>query len=428
MSLYSRRHQRAWTPKDVGWTPGDRAGVRTGAVAVTNDSAQRHSAVWSLLDLRGGLMSSFPVDVYRNVAGIRVELPKPPVLVDPGGSEWDYVDWMYATQRDLDRAGNTIGLVTEVNGAGLPARIDLQPIDICSVIIKKDTGEKRFRIGGKEYTADKVWHERQYLVAGLPVGLSPVAYAALSIGEALSMQDFALQWFGAGGTPNAHLRNTIKQTLTPGEATATKARWRATVQVGEPLVTGKDWEYKPIQSEAVGMEWLEGRRWSVPEICRFFGGSADLIDGTVAGQSVTYANMTERNLQFLVMKLGPAVRRREKNLSKLLPRPRYVKLNTDALLRMDPKSRAELIATRIRSRTLTVTEARALDDLPPLTPEQEAEFVRLFGAPKQLNQAGASRAAAADDPDDDVAAVERAMGETYRTVARVGRPLNELEG
>jgi hypothetical protein len=79
------------------------------------------------------------------------------------------------------------------------------------------------------------------------------------------------------------------------------------------------------------------------------------------------------------MSLGPAVKRREDALSRLSSRPRFVKLNTDALLRMDPATRAQVIKTRIDSRTLAPSEARALDDLPPLTDDQLAEFDRLFG-------------------------------------------------
>ena len=53
--------------------------------------------------------------------------------------------------------------------------------------------------------------------------------------------------------------------------------------------------------------------------------------------AITYANISQRNLQFLIMHLGPAVGRREDAFSrKLVSNPRYVKLNTDALLRMDP--------------------------------------------------------------------------------------------
>ncbi|WP_309139976.1 phage portal protein [Micromonospora sp. 4G55] len=99
------------------------------------------------------------------------------------------------------------------------------------------------------------------------------------------------------------------------------------------------------------------------------------------GSNINYANITQRNLQFLIMHLGPAVARREKNLTKLLSRPRYVKLNTDALLRMDPLERAKVITEKIKNRTMTPTEARALDDNPPLTAQQIQEFTDLFGEP-----------------------------------------------
>ena len=77
--------------------------------------------------------------------------------------------------------------------------------------------------------------------------------------------------------------------------------------------------------------------------------------------------MTQRNLQFLIMHLGPTVIRRETALSKLLPRPRFVKLNTAALLRMDDAMRANVFQARIASRTMTPNEARALENMPPLT-------------------------------------------------------------
>lgn len=365
-----------------GPVPPRERSTRTGSALVTNETAMRHSAVWACVRLRADLISTFPLDCFRKFEDLQLQVPKPPVLVEPGGAEWDYVDWMYASQTDMDRAGNTIGLITERNGLGLPSRIELQAISTCSVIQRRGEREARYRIDGKEYTRDQVWHERQYVVPGLPVGLSPIGYAAWSIGEYLSAQQFALDWFGGGGVPKARLRNKEKR-VPPKDAAIIKDRWRASIHDGDLFVHGSDWEYDLLQAEAMGQEWLESRRFGLADIARFLGCPADLIEAAISAPgSVTYASITQRNLQFLIMQLGPAITRREKNLSKLLPRPRYVKLNTDALLRMDPETRARVMAERIKSRILTVTEARALDNLPPLTEEQEAEFVRLFGPPK----------------------------------------------
>lgn len=339
----------------------------------------RHSAVWACLRLRADLISTMPVDVFRRVGEVQVEMPKPPVLVNPGGERVDIQEWLYSTQVDLDRGGNAFGLITERNAVGLPLRIDLQPLRECS-IAQKPTGEIRYRIAGKEYPAEQVWHERQFTVAGLPVGLSPVAYAAWSIGQYQSAQKFALDWYASGGVPKGHLRNTAMKIVDQDVAVAAKDRFKTSVEGADVFVTGEDWEFSPFQAEAVGMEWLEAQRFGIGDIARFFGAPGDLIDAAVSTGSITYANITQRNLQFLIMHLGPAVMRRETALSKLLPAPRFVKLNSSALLRMDDQTRASVIQAKIASRTLAPSEARALDNLPPLTEEQMAEFDRLFGA------------------------------------------------
>jgi hypothetical protein len=59
-----------------------------------------------------------------------------------------------------------------------------------------------------------------------------------------------------------------------------------------------------------------------------------------------------------------------------------VKLNTSALLRMDDQTRASVIKTKVDARVLAPSEARELDNLPPFTDAQLAEFDRVFGPPK----------------------------------------------
>ena len=373
MSLFARRQ----APTAAELIPS-RTGPRRGSVSVTNDSALRHSAVWACLRLRANLVSTMPVDLFRRVNGVQVEVPKPKVLVTPGGEKVDIVEWLYSSQFDLDRSGNCFGLVTERDGLGFPSRIDLLSLGDVSVVVKG--GEIfKYRIAGKLTDPDLVWHERQYTVAGLHVGLSPVAYAAWSIGEYLSIQDFALDWFGNGTVPSSHLKNVAK-TLTEEQALAHKERFSASVQSGQPWVTGSDWEYKPLTAANQQTEWIEGKQFGIGDIARFFDCPGDLIDAIVTGGSITYANITQRNLQFLIMHLGPAVVRRENALTRLTSRPRFVKLNTNALLRMDPQTQATTIKAQIDSRTLAPSEARALYDRAPLTESQIAEFDRLFGA------------------------------------------------
>ncbi|MFI9552639.1 phage portal protein [Nonomuraea endophytica] len=389
MSIWSKvkgaftREAQITTPEELlAMSRDQRLG---GGVLITNESALRQSAVWACLRLRADLVSTMPVDVYRRVQGVQVEVPTPPVLVNPGGQQVGMQEWLYSTQFDLDRAGNVFGLITERSGVlgpdgrGLPARIDLAALSDVTV---RATGAKitKYIVGGVEYEPHEVWHEKQFTVAGFPFGLSPVAYAAWTIEESLNAQQFARDWFAGGAVPLAQLRNTAKK-VNPAEAQMAKDHFKATVANGDLFVHGNDWEYSPIQAVAQQSQFIEAREFGLTDIARFFGCPADLIDAAVSSGHITYATITQRNLQFLIMNLGPAVSRREDALTRqLVPGPRYVKLNRSVLLAMDPEARARTILTRINSRTLTPNEARELEDLPPLSSDQEAEFDRLFGA------------------------------------------------
>jgi HK97 family phage portal protein len=348
---------------------------------VTADSALRVSAVWAALRLRANVISTMPVDAFLMVDDIQVETARPTTTFVNGGREIEWHEFLYATQFDLDRAGNCFGIITARNALGLPATIELVNLADVSLAprsyVDPLNSDWVYRIGGREYDRADVWHERQYTVAGLALGLNAIAYAAYAIGSYASAQEFSIQWFGADAIPAAVLKN-VERAIPPQVAQAAKAQYTASMTPGGVFVTGADWELQPMNAANESNRYIETMQFGVPEIARYFDVPADLIDGGVSGSSVTYANITQRNLQFLIMALGPAITRREVALSKLVPGERFVKLNTDALLRMDPATKAAVLATEITSRTRTPNEARALNNLPPLTPADVAEFTELF--------------------------------------------------
>lgn len=361
----------------------ERASARQRTV-VTPDTALRHSAVWACRRLRADLVSTMPIDVYRKIDGVDVEQVKPPVFVMPGGEAVDWCEWSYSTQDDLDALGNTVGVITAVGGDRLPSRIELAPWE--EVRIKgKGARITEFKIAGEKYDPAQIWHEKQFTRSGLAIGLSPIAYAAMSIGGYLSAQEFARDWFSGGGIPSARLKNTAK-TINPEEAKSIKERFKATVGTGDVFVHGMDWEYDTIQAKASESAFIEQMQFSITDICRFLGVPADMIDAESSNGSITYANVTQRNLQLLIMNLNPVLRRRETAFSnRLLPKPRYARFNRGALLEMDLKTRYEAHQIGINSRFLAPSEARALENRPPFTPDQLAEFNMLSKAPTSTN-------------------------------------------
>ncbi|MEZ5119670.1 MAG: phage portal protein [Candidatus Nanopelagicales bacterium] len=344
------------------------------AVPPTRDESMAADVKWACLRLRGDLVSTTPLDVFRERDGLLYEVPKPQVLVTPDGR--DITDWLYSSQTDLDDVGNDFGVITERDRAGFPSRIELVPAERITVRVVK--GVVSYLMDGQEVPADQVWHERQFSTPGQVMGLSPTAYAAYMLSGYLSAVEFARDWFAGNAIPAAHLRNTAK-VLNKPEARKVKADFIETITTGDVFVTGSDWEYSVLGAKASESAFIDMLKVSAPAQCRFYGVPGDVVDVESATGNITYANVTQRNLQLLTLNMGPAFVRRERAFTNaLVPRGQVVKFATDAMLRMDPQARGESMGTAIESRRMTVTEARALDNRPPLTREQEAEFARLF--------------------------------------------------
>lgn len=331
-------------------------------------------------------MSTFPLSIYRRSGGYDIETPIPPVFAFPGGPRVSWSQWVYMTQIDLDRTGNCFGLISQRDSLGLPARIDLVPATDVAVVMHG--GELvGFRIKGTVFDPADVWHETQYRIAGLEVGLSPVAYASWSMGIYASLDNFIVEFLDNATTPSVVMKN-VQRTLNDVQAKEMKDKWRATVQNGDALIIGADWEFSPFQAEQTGLNWLQAKQFEQEDIARFFNVPHDLLDisssGSTGNSRMTYANIGQRNLQFLMFHLQPAIQRREEAWTNgLLPGPaagqsqranRYVKLDTDSLLRLDPTAQAALFASQIAAGILAPSEARERMNLPPLTDAQKAEL------------------------------------------------------
>lgn len=355
----------------IGWQArGSRSG--TGAVSVTQETALRNSAWWACLRIRADLISTTPIDTFRRRDGRQVEIPKPPLFVRPSKGT-SLIEHFYSSQFDLDRYGNSVGIITERNSFGLPQAVELVPMSQVSARMFGNTLVE-WRIGSETFDPSVIWHEKQFTVGGLPLGLSPLAYAAWTISGYLNAQQFANDWFINGAQPSGVLRNTEK-TMVADVSKVAKAEFKVATEGRDIFVTGKDWEWTPATTDAASSGFLEQQQAGLLDVCRYLGVPGDMIDAPPQGSSVTYASVTQRNLQLLVINLGPAFARREEKWSEALQGDaRFMKFATDALLRMDPETRTRSMLARVAGRTLVPSEARALDNLDPYTDEQLAEL------------------------------------------------------
>jgi HK97 family phage portal protein len=343
--------------EDVSNTPA--------GVGVTAETAPRLAAVWGCVRLLSDAVSTLPLDVYRH--GSRDPVDPPPVLVRPAAG-MDVGEWLWALMFEALTAPAAWCLITDRAGASLrPAQLEPLGRGRVTVTTEQDGGRQRtvHRLDGREVDPDSLWRFRLYPSAGTPAGLDPIGYAAETIGQALAAQRYGAAYFRDAAAPSTVLASD--QIVTPAQAQATAAVWehahkgrRGTAVLGNGL------KPLPLIVTPEQSQFLEAQRFSLQQTCRYFGVPPEMI-GADSGNPKTYANLEQRNLDFLTFGVGPKLGRLETALNGLVPRGQFVKFNTGALLRTDLKSRYESYEVGIRAGFLTVNEARALEDREPLS-------------------------------------------------------------
>lgn len=356
------------------------------------DQMFRNSVWWACLMTRANIMSTFPLDIFRPAAGgLGVPVKAPKFFTEPAPG-LDRTEYLFGTSVDLDRYGNSIDIITGRNTYGKITEIE--PVNMGPHVraVVKDNRIIKWRINNDEYGASDIWHQKQYTIKGLPLGIPTMAYSAYTMGLYNSAQQFALDWFGLGAMPRGMLQNTVRETVPADVREAAKELFKASTLGGDIFVTGNEWEWTPASTDSMSPNFLAQQAESSRDVCRFLGVPASMIDVEVSTGNVTYANITQANLQWLITQIGPAVTRMERSWTTYTtPGPWYVKFNTSALLRMDDQTRNTVLLSQLAAKARTPTEVRALDNLPPYTPDQIAELEMFSSMGKPAPTAPAER-------------------------------------
>jgi HK97 family phage portal protein len=358
-----REERAALPPWTITTGPGGLNLPTWAGVTVSPDQAMRLSACWACVRLLADTVSTLPVDVFRR--GEREALATTPlILVEPAAGSPIH-EHLYSVMVSLLLRGNAYGVVTARQGATLlPTQVELVNPDAVSVQVLED-GRLLYRVNGKEIDREDVWHVKAFTMPGSVMGLSPVEYARQAIGLGLAAEEFGARFFGDGATPSGLLTTDLP--IDENQAKLAQKRWekfngdrkRRTAFLGEKL----RWQQISIRPDE--SQFVETMKFNVAQIARVFGVPASMIGGE-EDNSLTYATVESRAMDFLRYSLNPWLVRIEHALGRLLPRNQFVKFNTGGMLRADTKTRYETYEIALRSGALTVDEVRELEDRPPL--------------------------------------------------------------
>lgn len=340
---------------------------------VTTDQALCLSAVFACLRLLSEAVATLPLDTFRRDAGTRVPYPRPEYLSfnPPQGSRINYLSQVMLS---LLTDGNAF-VATPRGARDEPT--DLVPLRPEAVTVCREKGKIHYEVAGsnEEWTPLDIMHIPGMMLPGALRGVSPLQAAREVIDGGRKAQEFGSTFLGNHAVPPA----IIEVPSTGGDAQVEREKakkvgqlWQEThggANVGKVGVLFGGATLKTIAVSPEDAEWLSSKQFSVSEIARFYGVPPHLIAD--ASNSTSWGSgLAEQNLAFGQFSLRTWTERIEDAHTRLLTthgeREAFVKLNLDALLRAALKDRYDSYNVGITTGFLTVDEARALEDLPPL--------------------------------------------------------------
>lgn len=360
--------------------------------AADPEGAMRQSAVWRCVNKIALALAMLRPGAFRGPGfgvgqAVRVD-PAPQMLVQPS-ADCSVMEWAYAVWVSLLVRGNVYGLIVARDRLGYPVQVELQHPDQVRVR-KRDDGTYEYKLRNEVIDPSVLWHKAIHRMPGSRVGMSPIQYAARYTRTAQSAETFGLQWFQDGGHPSAVLSNKNANKISQEQAQKVKDTFLAATRGSrEPIVMAGGWEYQQIQIRPDESQFLTAINATEEQIAGFFGLTAVQAGFTPPGGKgavVTYQNIEQSSLDFLLYPVSPWLYLWEEWLGALLARGQYVKCDTSPLTRTDILTRWRAYTLMTGSRALTQDEVRELDDRAPLTPEQRQQISDLGPPPpKQVD-------------------------------------------
>jgi HK97 family phage portal protein len=367
-----RREQRDTSIEKLIESQGyGRTRMTTSGQPVNDERALQLSSVWGCVDLLSTLVSTLPIDEYRKVNGVRRAEATPTLLDDPAGDGTGFEVWMRQLVTSCLLRGNGYGFIHRLGSDGWPVQIESLHPDRITWRRERGMGPVQSYLDNQlieRWPYGPLWHLPVYVTPGSPIGMSPIQYAANTIGLGLAAQRYGAGWFNGGGLPVGTLESD--QVIDGPNAEALRERLGEAIQPGRPLVLGAGLKFSAIQVNPEDSQFLETIQATADDVARFF-----FRRPPGEGGAVTYANVEARSLDLLTYTLMGWLVPIEKAITRLRPRPRYVKFNADALVRVDLMSRYKAHDMAIRSGLNSRDERRELEDYAPIPDGTGGEFL-----------------------------------------------------
>lgn len=368
---------------------GNQPGAHAGGNAYGNsagkpvapETALRLSTYWACVKIIAQTIGTLPLDLY-------IEQPdgsrKPAtdnalydLLRHQPSADHDAVEFWEGAGACLAVWGNSYSLKHRMGGR-VTALEPLRPYWMN--VFRDSDGAPVYRYSDPwspqtDYGPDDLLHIRGFGFGDL-VGLSPIAFAAQTLGTAIAADEAAGSLFRNGMRMSGWFRWKGAGVLTPQQQNDARAALidpnTGSGNTGKAGILPGEFDWLATNMNPVDAELLNNRRMNVEEICRGFGVPPIVVGHVGPGQTMWGTGVEHINLAFLTTGLRPYLRRIESAIARqLIGRQAWASLvarfDVEELLRTDNKGMAETSAQLVNNGLKTRNEVRRKNyNLPPM--------------------------------------------------------------
>ena len=362
VSLF-RPEKRAVT-SIAGWGRGDDA-----ILGSSTEASLSVVPVFAACRLISDSIATLPLQAYRKTGDARQSIPLPGVF-----DKETRIEWVQQALMSLLLHGNAYGYVTARAGDGTPLTVVwLNPEN---VQIDESGSVPVFRWNGREVPTVDLKHIPAYSIPGTIKGVSPIRACASLGSTGAATQKMMQDWFTGRAIPGVTVQNTQK-TISPTDADVVSERLRAKMRNGQPFVHGKDWDITVMSMPAQDAGFVASAKLNATQVASIYGIPPEMIGGET-GSSLTYSTVELNMINLATLTLRPWIAKLEQEFSAWMHRPRFVKFNVDAMIRVDTKTRYDVHKIARDIGLNNIDEIRALEDMSPLPDTQGQDYTPLL--------------------------------------------------
>lgn len=262
---------------------------------------------------------------------------RPSIVERPYPLMFSFEFW-YQLVECLMMRGNYVAIPADFDLDGWPRQV--VPVHPDSVTMDITTGLPIYRIGAGVFQWDEVLHIRHKAPVGTLWGQGIVEQYRKALRGQLYEQNYGETSYSSGGVPSAIVSLDTGGKPVPKEVTDQVAEdWQGIHGGGvrRPAVVPNAMSVTPLSWSPKDAMFIESTQMSVAEAALMCGLDPADLGASIGGSSMTYANLTDRQLSRIVQSFSPWMRLVEDAWSDLLPGGNRLEGIPTALLRTSTK-------------------------------------------------------------------------------------------